>query len=231
MIGVTGLVSSVAESGECSVAPDVLSKADGFFQVKARAGQRWHFHLDAAPGQNLSVFTASSCDLRECVAAADVCGVNESEHFTFVAQRAADYVVVLDGIDPNAAPLRLLAISPECADGKKVHGEGCDDGNQQNGDGCDDACRVELKGLRRRGGTERRHLPRQRRHLGSQRAPAHQRQDRRRCLPARPLPDPSPQGGLAERESPRRCRWSLRGRAAHGSSALLRGPYTSFATT
>jgi len=145
-IAVAGLVSSVAESGECSVSPDVLSKADGFFQVKARAGQRWHFHLDPAPNENLAVFTSASCDLRECVAAADVCGVNESEHFTFVAEHAGDYVVVLDGIDPNGGQLHLLAISPECGDGKKVHGEVCDDGNQQKGDGCDAACRVELNG-------------------------------------------------------------------------------------
>ncbi len=145
-IDVAGLAPSVAESGECSVSADVLGQADGFFQVTARAGQRWHFHLDAAPGQNLSVFTSESCDLRECVAAADVCGVNESEHFTFVAERAGSYVVVVDGIDPSAAPLGLLAVSPECGDGKKVHGEVCDDGNQQTGDGCDDACRVELRG-------------------------------------------------------------------------------------
>jgi cysteine-rich repeat protein len=145
-LAVTNLSSSSAESGDCSVAPDVLSKADGFFQVQARAGQRWHFHLDPAPNENLSVFASASCDLRECVAAADVCGVNESEHFTFVAQQAGTYVVVLDGIDPNGGDLRLLAVSPECSDGRKVHGEGCDDGNQLRGDGCDDACRVELSG-------------------------------------------------------------------------------------
>ncbi|MFT3926209.1 MAG: myxococcus cysteine-rich repeat containing protein [Myxococcales bacterium] len=149
MIDVTGLVSNVSESSECSVAPDVLQRADGFFTVHARAQQRWHFHLDPVPNQNLAVFAAGSCDPRECVAAADVCGVNESEHFTFVADRAGDYVVVLDGIEPGSTtPLRLLAISPECGDGTKVHGEVCDDGNLTNGDGCDNACRVELNGAR-----------------------------------------------------------------------------------
>ncbi len=146
LIQVSGLVSNSAESGDCSVAPDVLAKADGFFQVRARAGQRWHFHLDPAPNENLAVFAAASCDLRECVAAADVCGVNESEHFTFVAEQAGTYVVVVDGINAEGGDLRLLAISPECSDGKKVHGEGCDDGNQVRGDGCDEACRVELSG-------------------------------------------------------------------------------------
>jgi cysteine-rich repeat protein len=149
MISITGLKSDVSENQACSVSPEVLSKSDGFFRIHARGGQRWHFHLNPAAGQNLAVFVAKDCSdvTRQCVAAADVCGVNESEHFTFVAEQAGDYVVALDGIDPATAnPLSLLAISPECGDNNKLHGEGCDDGNVNNGDGCDNACRIELSG-------------------------------------------------------------------------------------
>jgi cysteine-rich repeat protein len=144
-LSVSGLTSDTAESGECSIARGVLSGADGFFQIAAKKGERWHFHLDPAPGQDLAVYAARSCDLRTCEAAADVCGVGESEHFTFVAEDDGNYVVVVEGIDASdPQPLTLLAINPVCGDGEKMHGEVCDDGNQESGDGCDSACRVEL---------------------------------------------------------------------------------------
>ncbi len=143
------LKNSAHESGECAISHDVLGLSDGFFRVSASVGQRWHFHLDPAPGQDLAVFASPSCDLRECVAAADVCGTNESEHFTFVAEKESEYIVVVDGIDPEKIDtLQILAISPECGDNNKVHGEVCDDGNLVSGDGCDNACRAELSGTR-----------------------------------------------------------------------------------
>ena len=41
--------------------------------------------------------------------------------------------------------VELLAINPECGDGKKEHDavEMCDDGNTENGDGCDKKCALE----------------------------------------------------------------------------------------
>lgn len=146
VIPVTGLRPSVAEIEGCAVQSDVLARADGFFQIEARAGQRWHFHLDAAPGQNLAVVAlANNCDSRNCVAA-DVCRANESEHFTFIPESAGTYAVMVEGIDTALdADLRLLAISPICGDSDPQHGEVCDDGNLADGDGCDSACRQELR--------------------------------------------------------------------------------------
>lgn len=145
-LSVSGLSSVANESGECAIARNVLMGADGFFKVWANEGDRWHFHLDPAPGQDLAVYAARSCDLRECEASADVCGVGESEHFTFVAQKDAYYVVAVEGIDASdPQPLSLLAINPVCGDGEKMHGEVCDDGNVESGDGCDSVCRVELQ--------------------------------------------------------------------------------------
>jgi cysteine-rich repeat protein len=146
VIPVTGLSPNVGEIEGCAVQPDVLARADGFFQIEARAGQRWHFHLDASPGQNLAVVAlANNCDSRNCVAA-DVCRTSESEHFTFIPEVAGTYAVMVEGIDTSVdADLKLLAISPVCGDRDPQHGEVCDDGNLVNGDGCDNACRQELR--------------------------------------------------------------------------------------
>lgn len=139
------LNEDVAEAGQCSVSAKVLAGAEGFFQIEAKRGERWHFHLEAAPQEDLSVYVSDTCDLRECVGAADVCGVNQSEHFTFVPQTSGNFVVVVEGIDPRrTAPLKLTAINPVCGDKNKQHSEVCDDGNTKAGDGCDHVCRVEL---------------------------------------------------------------------------------------
>jgi cysteine-rich repeat protein len=145
-IPITGLTSDVKEGvGDCDVGASVLVGADGFFQIHASAGDRWHFHMNAAEGQNLALLASSGCDLRECVAASDVCGVNESEHFTFIPEKAGDYVVMVDGINPkHPGNLSLLAVNPTCGDDHKEHSEVCDDGNVTAGDGCDPHCRAEL---------------------------------------------------------------------------------------
>jgi cysteine-rich repeat protein len=143
-VSVDGLSSNVSETG-CNVPAPVLAGADGFFKIEASAGERWHFHLNAAPGQDVAVMALKGCDLRSCAASANVCGKGESEHFTFVPDTAGTYVVVVEGIDPAfATPLKMVAIQPTCGNGMKEHSEVCDVGDRTPGDGCDANCRVEL---------------------------------------------------------------------------------------
>jgi cysteine-rich repeat protein len=147
VIPITGLRANVSESGdECVVSSDVLGRADGFFQITAKAGQRWHFHVDASPGQNLALLALDDgCDVRSCFAAADVCSTAESEHFTFVPASTGTYVIMVEGIDTTKVDdLTMLAVSPECGDGSQDHSEVCDDRNVTSGDGCDKYCRKEL---------------------------------------------------------------------------------------
>jgi cysteine-rich repeat protein len=147
-VSIEGLSSNVSETG-CNLPNSVLAGADGFFKIDANAGDRWHFHLNAAPGQDVAVMAVKGCDLRSCEASANVCGVGESEHFTFVPDTAGTYVVVVEGIDPSiAAPLKMVAIQPTCGNNSKEHGEVCDFGDRTPGDGCDAHCRVELRANR-----------------------------------------------------------------------------------
>jgi cysteine-rich repeat protein len=148
IIPTTGLHADTSESGEkCQVGADALSGAEGFFQIKAKAGERWHFHLDPAAGQNLAILALDGdCDVRGCFASADVCGTNESEHFTFIPTVTGTYIIMVEGINASlGADLTMLAVNPECGDNFKHHSEVCDDGNVQPGDGCDEVCRVELR--------------------------------------------------------------------------------------
>jgi cysteine-rich repeat protein len=145
-ISVAGLRSNVTEAG-CNIPSGVLAGADGYFEIQASAGERWHFHLDAAEGQDLALLALSGCDdTRSCSASANVCGKGESEHFTFVADTAGSYAIVVEGIDAKSTdPLQLLAIRPHCGNGIKEHSEVCDFGDVMSGDGCDATCRVELR--------------------------------------------------------------------------------------
>ena len=145
-ISVQGLRSNISETG-CNIPSGVLAGADGYFEIRANAGERWHFHLDAAEGQDLALLALSGCDdTRSCSASANVCGKGESEHFTFVADTAGSYAIVVEGIDPKRSePLKLLAIQPTCGNGVKEHSEVCDFGDVTPGDGCDATCRVELR--------------------------------------------------------------------------------------
>lgn len=143
----SGLTNRRSEVGSCLIDSSVLQGADAFFEIKANAGDRWHFHLDGLVGQDLAVYVSSSggCDDRLCKSSSDMCGPGRSEHFTFIPETAGSYVVGIDGIDPTLGDkLSLLAIRPVCGDDKKEHSEVCDDRNVTPGDGCDQYCRAEL---------------------------------------------------------------------------------------
>jgi cysteine-rich repeat protein len=141
------LTNRRTQAGSCGIGSDVLAGADTFFELRANAGERWHFHVDGLPDQDLAIYVSPSdvCDDRLCGSAADVCGPWRSEHFTFIPESSGTFIVGLDGIDASAgATLSLLAINPTCGDGKKEHSEVCDDNDVSSGDGCDSHCRVEL---------------------------------------------------------------------------------------
>jgi cysteine-rich repeat protein len=129
-----------------------LDGVDGFFKVDLVAGERYHFHVKAAAGEDLAVYLLSQCDERTCVGSVDDCPAGTDEHFSFVADTAGTYFLGIDGIGDRTAdnPLTFLATRPVCGDGKKQHSEVCDDGNVNPKDGCDDRCRVVLSD----GGTE-----------------------------------------------------------------------------
>jgi cysteine-rich repeat protein len=144
-LNVSALKGDSSETG-CNIKSSVLAGAEGFFEIDAKKGDRWHFHVEAVPGVDPGVYVPDSCsELRHCLASADVCGKGEPEHFTFVPQSSGKFTVVVEGLDPAATtPTKMTIINPVCGDNNKQHSEVCDDGNNKDGDGCDSHCRAEL---------------------------------------------------------------------------------------
>jgi cysteine-rich repeat protein len=141
----TGLTDDFRDLSSCGMSR-TLSESDTFFRVQLVAGERYHFHVKASPGQDLAVYLLSDCDDRRCVGSIDECPAGTDEHFSFVPRTAGTYVLGIDGISdgPTDVPVNFLATRPVCGDGKKQHSEVCDDGNVTASDACDDLCRAVL---------------------------------------------------------------------------------------
>jgi cysteine-rich repeat protein len=120
---------------------------DSFFAVDLEAGRKLHVHVNALDAIDPVVYIVDSCDERVCqpLNAATRCPGGK-EHLSFVASRTDRYFVGVDSLDPGGGRVEVLAITPQCGDGAKDHGEPCEDGNLARGDGCDAACRNEIAG-------------------------------------------------------------------------------------
>lgn len=122
--------------------------ADGFFQVQAEAGDKWHFHLKIRdPDANPALYVMRSCDERACSAASalDECGGGRDEHLSFRAPATGTYFVGIDSSQEGGATYELVAVHPVCGNGgQPEHSETCDDGNTDDGDGCSSDCRAEV---------------------------------------------------------------------------------------
>jgi cysteine-rich repeat protein len=123
---------------------------DSFFAVDLEAGRKLHVHVNAVDALDPAVYIVDSCDERVCqpLNAASHCPGGK-EHLSFVAPRTDRYFVGVDSVDLGGGRVEVLAITPECGDGAKDHGEPCEDGNVARGDGCDAACRNEIAGTDR----------------------------------------------------------------------------------
>lgn len=118
---------------------------DSFFAVDLEAGRKLHIHVNAIDALDPTVYIVDSCDERACQplnAASDCPG--GKEHLSFLAPLTDRYFVGIDSVDPGGGRVEVLAITPQCGDGTKDHGEPCEDGNIARGDGCDDYCRNEI---------------------------------------------------------------------------------------
>lgn len=118
---------------------------DSFFAVDLEAGRKLHVHVNALDAIDPVVYIVDSCDERVCqpLNAASHCPGGK-EHLSFIAPRTDRYFVGVDSLDPGGGLVEVLAITPQCGDGAKEHGEPCEDGNSARGDGCDAACRNEI---------------------------------------------------------------------------------------
>jgi cysteine-rich repeat protein len=118
---------------------------DAFFAVDLEVGRKLHVHVNALDAVDPVVYIVDSCDERVCqpLNAASRCPGGK-EHLSFVAPRTDRYFVGVDSLDPGGGLVEVLAITPQCGDGAKEHGEACEDGNTARGDGCDAACRNEI---------------------------------------------------------------------------------------
>lgn len=124
---------------------------DLFLAIDAEQGDRWHFHVRVDPamgGADPAIYVLRGCDVRACDDGdgLDVCGAGSDEHFTFVPDMSASYVVAFDSSDPGGFAGNVEAYRTVCGDRVQEHSESCDDGNTDDGDGCDGACRTELSG-------------------------------------------------------------------------------------
>lgn len=129
----------------------VESGPDLFLAMEATEGDRWHFHARVDPavgGADPAIYVLRSCDARACTEGdgLDVCGAGSDEHFTFVPDATARYVVAFDSPDSEGFAGMIEAYRTECGDGTQDHGENCDDGNDLEDDECDNACRRVLSG-------------------------------------------------------------------------------------
>jgi cysteine-rich repeat protein len=141
----TDIKNTFSDLSSCGIARS-LPETDTYFGVDLVAGVRYHFHVKAAPEQNLAVYLMDGCDNRTCQGAIDDCPAGTDEHFSFVASTAGNYILGIDGISdgPTETPVEFLATRPVCGDDTKQHSEVCDDGNVSPDDGCDELCRAEL---------------------------------------------------------------------------------------
>lgn len=129
----------------------VQNGPDLFLAIDAERDDRWHFHVRVDPSQggaNPAIYVLRNCDVRACDDGdgLDVCGAGSDEHFTFVPDRDARYVVAFDSPDPDGFAGNVEAYRTVCGDGVQEHGENCDDGNTDDDDACDAACRTVLRG-------------------------------------------------------------------------------------
>lgn len=136
-------------SGFPTCGQDVLAGPDGFMQIDANAGDRWH--IEATPedaDMDVALYLLSRCDALSCFLMMDRCGPGFPEDFTFVAENAGTYFLGIDNHDGGAQSqdLEMLVVRTQCGDDVLDHGEACEDGNLTSGDGCDDKCRTELSG-------------------------------------------------------------------------------------
>lgn len=120
---------------------------DGFFAVRMRSGERWHFHVrHRDPMSDPSIYVLSTCDERTCTAESglDVCRTAADEHMSFVAPSTGTFFVGLDNGTTGGFAATVEIIRPTCGNTQREHSETCDDGDVESGDGCDSQCRAEL---------------------------------------------------------------------------------------
>ncbi|HEY8432405.1 MAG TPA: hypothetical protein VIL20_28735 [Sandaracinaceae bacterium] len=148
-IDTRGRVDSERDVSRCT--GRIESGPDLFLAIDARRGERWHFHARVDPtvgGANPAIYVLRNCDARACRDGdgLDVCGPGADEHFSFVPDEDARYVVAFDSPDADGFAGMVEAYRTECGDGTQEHGENCDDGNDVDDDECDNACRRVLTG-------------------------------------------------------------------------------------
>ncbi len=148
-IDTRGRVDSERDVSGCT--GRVENGPDLFLAIQGEPGDHWHFHARVDPeagGANPAIYVLRGCDARACAGGdgLDVCGTGADEHFTFVPDASARYVVAFDSPDAEGFAGMIEAYRTECGDGTQDHSENCDDGNEVDDDECDNACRSVLTG-------------------------------------------------------------------------------------
>lgn len=118
---------------------------DGFFAVRMRPGETWHFHVDPlSPTADPAIYVLPVCTTLQCssAGASDACGVGRGEHFSFRPVTEGVHLIGIDSRVAGGERYSLTIVRPVCGNGSIEHGEPCDDARPQSGVICEKCHKV-----------------------------------------------------------------------------------------